>query len=140
MGELCIKRLSRHPARPSPPPTAKPNQQSHQPTLIPLVLHTSAALAATDTFFSPPVTAAVTKKVQGPITTTWHTPPPAPAAKLLGGCWFLGRSVGRSFMYTYGQRHWSIQTIRTKAKARTYPVSVDPTPAASIELAMASLA
>eukprot|EP00962_Isochrysis_galbana_P022336 scaffold6684_cov104-Isochrysis_galbana.AAC.1 len=27
----------------------------------------------------PPLTTAVTKKVHGPITTVWHTPPPAPA-------------------------------------------------------------
>ncbi len=31
--------------------------------------------------FSVLVTAPVTRKVQGPMTTTWHTPPPAPAAR-----------------------------------------------------------
>lgn len=29
----------------------------------------------------PPLTTAVTRKVHGPITTVWHTPPPAPATK-----------------------------------------------------------
>ena len=30
--------------------------------------------------FEPLVTAPVTRNVQGPMTATWHTPPPAPAA------------------------------------------------------------
>jgi hypothetical protein len=38
--------------------------------LMPLVLQTSLAFCVTETFWSPPVTAAVTRKVQGPITTT----------------------------------------------------------------------
>jgi hypothetical protein len=48
---------------------------------MPLVAQTSCTFFPTDTSLSP-VTTAVTRNVHGPITTTWHTPPPAPAAKL----------------------------------------------------------
>ena len=56
----------------------KRRRREDNPTLIPCFAQTDLILLEMETFLSP-VTTEVTKKVQGPRTTTWEIPPPAPA-------------------------------------------------------------
>jgi hypothetical protein len=58
------------------------------------------------------VTAPVTRKVQGPMTATWHTPPPAPAARpAVNGSTPPARSESLIFSFEYLVDHWCAVSV-----------------------------